>query len=569
MRQSINFTPTLKEVSSDTQMPSHILMLRAGLVRQLASGVFSWLPMGWKVLKKIQNILREEIDVIGGQEFHLPALNPIEIWEATGRVEAMGDVMFHLKNRDGLVLAPTHEEIMTTHAKQHIQSYRDMPQIWYQIQSKFRNEPRPRSGVLRGRQFFMKDSYSLDSSWEGLDISYQKHYEAYKSIFDRCGIKFFVVGASSGAMGGSKSQEFMVESDFGEDVCAICDESDYAANIEVATSGLKPNTRKGEELNIEIFDTPNSKTINELVNDFNLLEQDCAKSVVYIINDETVLILMRGNDELNESKLESEFKTNKLRPATNDELIEFTGASGGSIGPINLKSNKIKVFADLLLENCNGLISGANIDGKHFKNIDLNRDAKIEKYCDFRTVKAGEPCPISGKPLRVVKAIELGHIFKLGTKYSDALSAKFLDVDGSEKSIIMGSYGIGVERILACFIEQNHDDRGIVWSNSINPYQVHLIGLNLNKSPEVKEASEEIYSTLISKGVDVIYDDRDLTPGYKFNDADLIGLPVQIIVGSKSLADGNVEIKYRKSNERKLLPLSEVYDDVLDYVGLN
>lgn len=558
MKQSQYFIPTLKESPSEAQIISHSLMLKAGLVRQLAAGVFSFLPLGFRVLNKIINIIREEMNKIGGQEFLLPALNPIEIWEQTGRVEAMGDVMFHLKNRDGLVLAPTHEEIITYHAKQHIKSYRDMPQIWYQIQTKFRNEPRPKSGVLRGRQFIMKDSYSLDISWEGLDISYEKHAEAYKKIFNRCGIKFFVVGASSGAMGGSKSQEFMVESDSGEDTCAISD-SGYAANIEVATSNVAPVGRINEELQIEKFATPNAKTINDLIEQFNFPEERCAKSVVYIVDGEPVLIFMRGNDELNESKLQSIFKTNNFRPAISDELIKYTGADHGSIGPINLKSN-IKIYADLLLKDANGLISGANEDGYHYKNIDFTRDVKIDGYYDFRVVKAGEPCPINGSPIRIVKAIELGHIFKLGTKYSEALGATFLDKEGKEYPIIMGSYGIGVERVLACFIEQHNDKNGIIWKHPITPFDVHIISLNENRFPEVKQYSEKLYSDLLNINIEVLYDDRDESAGIKFNDADLIGIPYQIIVGNNNLKNGKIEIKERFSNNRFLIDNNEVIE---------
>ncbi len=556
MRQSAYFLPTLKEQSAEAQIPSHQLMLRAGLVRQLASGVFSFLPMGYRVIKKVIEILREEMDAIGGLEFLLPALNPIEIWEQTGRVEAMGDVMFHLKNRDGLVLAPTHEEIITYHARQHVKSYRDMPMIWYQIQTKFRNEARPKSGVLRGRQFIMKDAYSMDSSWEGLDVAYDKHYQAYCNIFERCGIKFFVVGASSGAMGGRQSQEFMVESNSGEDTCAIAE--GYSANIEVASSAILPVGRIDENLPIEEFATPNAKTIDDLVEQFGIPEHRCAKSVVYIVNDEPWLILMRGNDELNETKLQAIAGTNLLRPALSDELVEFTGADHGSIGPVNLKK-KIKVVADNLLKGANSMVSGANKDGFHFKNIDLDRDCKIDEFYDLRTVIEGEPSVVNGEPLRVVKAIELGHIFKLGTKYSDALGATFLDSDGKENPIIMGSYGIGVERVMACFIEQNHDEKGIKWSKALAPYHIHLIGVNQHKSDEVNAACEEVYAKLSELKYEVLYDDRAETAGIKFNDADLLGLPVQVIIGGKNLKDGNVEIKFRASDEREIIPLANLY----------
>ena len=556
MRQSEYFIPTLKEIPADAQIPSHQLLLRAGMVRQLASGIFSFLPLGFKVLNKVIGIIREEMNRIGGQEFLLPALNPIEIWEQTGRVESMGDVMFHIKNREGLVLAPTHEEIITVHARQHIKSYSDMPQIWYKIQTKFRNEPRPKSGVLRGRQFIMKDAYSLDTSFEGLDESYNKHAKAYKAIFDRCGIQFFVVGASSGAMGGRQSQEFMVESDSGEDTCAVAD-SGYAANIEVAVSGIPPVGRVNDNLPLELFPTPSAKTINDLINQYGFPEERCAKSVLYIADDEPVLLFMRGNDELNETKLQSILGTANIRPAVTDELIKYSGADHGSIGPINLKT-KIRIIADSLLKDANGLISGANQNGYHYKNIDFTRDCTIPEYQDLRTVHAGEPCIINGSPIRVVKAIELGHIFKLGTKYSEALGANFIDSESNEHPIIMGSYGIGVERVLACYIEQHNDSSGIIWEGPLSPFHAHILGLNESKFPEVKHIAEKIYSDLSEAGYELLYDDRNESPGIKFNDADLIGIPIQIIVGNKNLVNGKVEIKSRKDGIRQLVDFTDI-----------
>ncbi|MGE5481092.1 MAG: proline--tRNA ligase [Chloroflexota bacterium] len=565
MKQSQYFAPTLKESPADAQIPSHKLMLRSGLIRQLASGVFSFLPMGHRSLKKVMEILRQEMDAIGAQEFLLPALNPIDIWEQTGRVEAMGDVMFHIKNREGLVLAPTHEEIITFHARQHITSYRHLPQIWYQIQTKFRNEARPKSGVMRGRQFIMKDSYSMDATPEGLDESYQKHYEAYCRAFSRCGIKFFVVGASSGAMGGRQSQEFMVESDSGEDVCAVCDDCNYAANVEVASSNVAPVGRLAENHPYEEFPTPTAKTIDDLIEQHSIPEERCAKSVVYIAAGAPVLIFMRGNDELNESKLASALGTADLRPALPEELEEITGAGHGSIGPINLKT-KFRVIADNLLKGANGLVSGANRDGFHFKNIDFDRDTSITEFHDLRTVVPGEPCPNCGKPLRVVKAIELGHIFKLGTKYSEALGATFLDAEGKEHPIIMGSYGIGVERVLACYIEQNHDENGIIWRGPLAPFQVHLLSMNPAKFPEVAAKADEIYEELTRAGIETLYDDRGETAGVKFNDADLIGLPAQVIVGAKNLAEGKVEIKNRSIGARELVEIPELISKIRTYL---
>lgn len=559
MKLSKYYIPTLREVPNDAQIPSHQLMLRSGLVRGLAAGVFSMLPLGYRTIRKITEIIRQEMNAIDAQEFLLPALNPIEIWQQTNRVEAMGDVLFHIKNRDGLVLAPTHEEIMTYHAAQGLKSYRDLPQIWYQIQTKFRNEARPKSGVIRGRQFTMKDAYSMDATWEGLDIAYDKHYEAYHKIFNRCGIKFFVVGASSGAMGGKKSQEFMVESNSGEDICAITD--NYAANLEVATSKVQPVGRVNENIAIQEFPTPNAKSIDDLVQQFGIDEHHCAKSVVYIIENQPWLILMRGNDELNETKLQAFAGTNNLRPAAEDELIEFTGAAHGSIGPVKINENKktkIKVVADLLLKDANGLVSGANKDGFHLKNIDLTRDAEIEEYADFRTIKEGEICIADEKPLRIVKAIELGHIFKLGTRYSESLGATFLTPEGKEQPIIMGSYGIGVERVMACYIEQNFDEKGIIWNKALAPFDIHLLGLNVHKSEEIKSACEKLEQELSNNGYEVLYDDREETAGIKFNDADLIGLPYQIIVGQKNLKDENLEVKNRRTDERHIIKITEI-----------
>ncbi|RCK73981.1 MAG: Prolyl-tRNA synthetase [Ignavibacteriae bacterium] len=565
MRISKSFIPTLKEVPSDAVIPSHQLMLRAGMIRQLAAGIFSFLPLGYRVMKKVMDLIREEMDAIGGQEFHLPALNPIEIWEKTGRVEAFGDTLFQLKNRP-LVLAPTHEEIIGWIAANHIESYKDLPQIWYQIQTKFRNEPRPRSGVLRGRQFIMKDSYSLDASWEGLDKSYELHAEAYKKIFSRAGLKFFIVGASSGAMGGTGSQEFMVESESGEDTCAICENCSYAANLEVATSNVVKASRVPADLPLKEIHTPNIKTIDELKDFLKVDESILAKSLVYIQDRTPYLILLMGNDQLNETKLQSIIGTN-ARPAHPEELLELTGADAGSIGPIGLKG--FKIIVDKRLENANGLVSGMNKNDYHIANIDLMRDVKVDGYYDLRTVEAGEPCPQCNAPLRVVNAIELGHIFKLGTKYADSLNAKFLDVNGEMKPIIMGSYGIGVERIIACSIEQNHDENGIIWHKSIAPFIVHLILVNSNIESVVQVAND-IYDRLNENKIDVIYDDRaNVSPGFKFKDADLLGMPLQIIVGEKNVINHKIEIKDRKTNKRQIIDIDEVVTFVKNFINEN
>lgn len=562
MKFSKAFIPTLKEIPNDAVIPSHVLMLRAGMVRMLSAGIYSFLPLGYKVVKKVSDIIRQEMDAIGGQEFHLPALNPKEIWEETGRVEAFGDIMFHLKNRD-YVLAPTHEEIMTYHARGVVKSYKDMPQIWYQIQTKFRNEPRPKSGVIRGRQFLMKDAYSFDSSWEGLDKSYEQHDKAYRRIFERCGLKFFIVGASSGAMGGSRSEEFMVKSDAGEDTVAYCEHCGYAANVEVASSVVTGAPRYETSEAIKEISTPNVKSIDELCSFLNIEETQCAKSRVYIHEGEPVLVLMLGNDEVNETKLSSALPGN-LRPGHPDELKEITGAEAGSIGPVGFKG---RIIADLRLKNGNNLFSGANRNDFHLGGIDLIRDVETVEYFDLRTVQSGEECTKCGSKMEVFKAIELGHIFKLGTKYSASMGAMFLDENGKENPIIMGSYGIGVERVIACYIEQHYDDRGIVWDKTLAPFQVHLIGLNMKKQ-EVIDASGKIYDELRSKGYDVLFDDRvDAQAGFKFNDADLIGLPVQIIVGEKNLKENKVEVKIRATGERFAVELENLYDKVKELLS--
>jgi prolyl-tRNA synthetase len=553
MRLSRSFVPTLKEVPSDAVVTSHILMLRAGMIRMVAAGIYSFLPLGYRVMRKISQIIREEMNAIGGQEFHLPALNPKEIWEETGRVEAFGDILFQIVNRD-YVLAPTHEEIMTFHARNVLKSYKDMPQIWYQIQTKFRNESRPRSGVIRGRQFLMKDAYSFDISPEGLDHSYSLHDKAYRNIFDRCHLSYFIVGASSGAMGGSGSEEFMVKSDAGEDTVAHCENCGYAANLEVATSRVDSKNRDGSSEEIHKIHTPNIRSIDELCGFLKINETQCAKSRVYIHDGNAVLVLMLGNEEVNEAKLLKSLG-GSVRPAHTEELVDITGAEAGSIGPVGFKG---RIIADLRLKDANNLFSGANETDYHLGGIDLKRDVKNVEYFDLRSINSGESCPRCDHKLAVFTAIELGHIFKLGTKYSVAMGANFLDENGAEHPIIMGSYGIGVERVMACYIEQHHDDLGIIWDNVLAPFQIHLMGLNMKK-PEVIEACDNLYNELTSAGFEVLFDDRvDAQAGYKFKDADLLGMPLQLIVGDKKLKESKVEVKVRSTGERLDVPISEI-----------
>ncbi|MDT3695669.1 MAG: proline--tRNA ligase [Ignavibacterium sp.] len=556
MRLSKYFVPTLKEVPNDALVASHILMLRSGMVRMLSAGIYSFLPLGYRVIRKISEIIREEMDAIGGQEFHLPALNPKEVWEETNRVAAFGDTLFQVKNRE-YVLAPTHEEIMTFHARNVVKSYKDMPQIWYQIQTKFRNEPRPRSGVIRGRQFLMKDAYSFDTSWEGLDKSYDLHDKAYRKIFDRCGLKYFVVGASSGAMGGTGSEEFMVKSPAGEDTVAYCKSCGYAANVEVASSRVDGVERDSESKSVFEISTPNVKSIDELCEFLKIDETQCAKSRIYIHNEKPILVLMLGNDEVNETKLEKELG-GAVRPAHPDELKEISGADAGSIGPVGFNG---RIIADNRLKNANNMFSGANKNDFHIGGIDFIRDIQNVEYADLRIVKSGEGCPDCERLLEVFPAIELGHIFKLGTKYSDSMKALFTDEKGEEHPIIMGSYGIGVERVMACSIEQNHDANGIIWDKAIAPFLVHLIGLNLKKQ-DIVDTCEKIYNDLNQERIDVLFDDRDVTAGFKFNDADLLGMPIQIVVGEKKLKENKCEIKIRKTGERFDIVLNELQNKI-------
>jgi prolyl-tRNA synthetase len=558
MRLSTAFVPTLKEVPSDATIPSHQLMLRAGFMRQLTSGVYSYLPLGYRAMMKAMNIVREEMNAISGQEFLLPALNPESLWVQSGR-RSVPNFILSIKERD-LVLAPTHEEVIGYIASMHIRSYKDLPQIWYQIQTKFRNEPRPRSGVLRGRQFIMKDAYSLDRSWEDLDKSYDAHAEAYRKIFTRCGIKFFIVGASSGAMGGTGSQEFMIESEFGEDTTALCTICGYAANMEIATSDVPKAGSVATSEPLKEIHTPNIKTIKELTEFLKIDHSRLAKSLVYRHNKKPLLILMMGNDQLNESKLTSALGGGEISPIDAEDLLALTGADGGSIGPVQLKG--FRIIADKRLEGANGLVSGANKNDYHIANIDLARDAKINGYFDLRTIEAGEHCPKCTAPLKISNAIELGHIFKLGTKYSDALNISYLDESGKAQPVIMGSYGIGIERIVACYIEQNNDKDGIIWNKALAPYDVHLIAVNMN-SKEVETASNKIYNQLIDANIEVLFDDRDnMSPGFKFKDADLLGMPFHVIVGDKGLKNGQIEIKRRRTGERTMVQLNDAISEI-------
>jgi prolyl-tRNA synthetase len=540
------FIPTLKEVPAEAEMISHQLMLRSGMVRQLTAGVYEYLPLGWKVMLKVMKIVREEMDKAGAQEVYLPALCPAEIWQESGRWESFGDEMFRLKDRKKreYALCPTHEEVITDLARSQRFSYRDLPQNWYQMQVKFRDEPRPRAGVIRVRHFTMKDAYSMDRDQAGLDRSYLAMREAYKKIFARCGLKFFIVGASSGLMGGSGSQEFMVASPSGEDTCAVCEACGYAANIQIASSKLQ--APKYQDLPLMEVSTPDKRTVEEVSQFLKVPASQLMKSLLYIADDQPVFILVRGDDEVNEDKLQKAVGTGTFRAATPEEVLKHTGANVGFISPVGVKG--VKIIADELLKDACGLVSGACKDHFHYQGINVNRDLKVDSYAGLRTIKAGEPCPECGKPLGLTQAIELGHIFKLGLKYSKSLNANFTDEDGTQKPLVMGSYGIGVDRIGACIIEQSHDKDGIIWPLAVAPYQV-LITLLGEPASEAGKLALQIHDDLVQAGFDVLLDDRPERPGFKFKDADLTGIPVRINVGEKGLREGMVEIRQRRDGQ--------------------
>ncbi|HEX9244163.1 MAG TPA: proline--tRNA ligase [Anaeromyxobacter sp.] len=560
VRLSKAFVPTLKEAPADAQVASHKLLVRAGFIRQLGAGIYDYLPLARRTLAKIEAIVREEMDAIGGQEFFLPALHPAEIWKESGRWEVMGDNMFRLKDRKGgdYGLGMTHEEIFTAIARDELRSYRQLPQIWYQIQSKFRDEPRPKSGLLRVRQFTMKDAYSFDVDRAGLDRSYEDQRVAYEKIFSRCGLSFVAVQAHSGAMGGSESSEFMVRTDAGEDLVAACPKCRYAANTETATSRVSPEADGPGLPKPEKFATPGVVTIEALEqNPYAVPARRQLKTLVYVADEELVLAIVRGDQELNEAKLQTATGAQVVRPARAEEIPPLLGARPGSLGGVGF--SKAPVFVDPSLAERKDMVTGANEDGFHLRGVDVRRDVLTgphAKLAELRTVKAGEGCPRCDGTLDVYKALEVGHIFKLGTKYSESLKATVLDAEGKQVPIVMGSYGIGVERIMAAAIELHHDDNGIRWPASIAPYQVAL--LTLGPEPELRKAADELADALAAAGVEVLYDDRDERAGVKFKDADLVGLPIRIAVGKKGLAEGKAEWKLRGDAKAELVPLGEV-----------
>ncbi len=559
MRYSQLFIPTLREVPAEAEIESHKLMIRAGLIRRFASGIYNFLPLGYRVFRKIETIIREEMENKGGQELHMSALIPAEVLQESGRWDVFGPEMFKLRDRGGreFCLGPTHEESFTVSVRNQIRSYKQLPQILYQIQTKFRDEIRPRFGVMRSREFVMKDAYSFDKDTAGLDISYQKMHDAYCAIFDRCGLDYTVVQADSGAMGGSGSEEFMVKSNVGEAAIAYCDACGYAANDEKAQClepevNLVPSGKAMEKVN-----TPNVGTIDDLCEFFKCDSSLFAKTLIYKADDQVIAAVIRGDREINETKLQNLLGCVDLEMADPETIKRVTGADVGFAGPVELK---IRTIADLEVKHMVDFITGANVTDYHLSSVNIDKTC-IKEYADIRNIVIGDECPVCKEPIKMDRGIEVGHIFKLGTKYTDALGCKFLNENGKEKPMIMGSYGIGVARTMAAVIEQNCDDRGIVWPLGVAPYQVIVIPVNTAKEEQV-ELGEKIYKELKARGVDVLIDDRKERAGVKFNDADLIGIPIRITVG-KLAGEGIVEYKLRKDTDRIDVPISDVIEKVM------
>ena len=560
MRVSKLFMATQREIPADAEIPSHQLMLRSGMIRKCASGIYSFMPIGLRSYKKVENIIREEMDKAGAQELIMPALLTAETYQASGRWEKFGPEMFRLEDRGGrpFCLGPTHEEPFTEAVRDTIKSYKQLPVTLYQIQHKYRDEKRPRFGVIRAREFVMKDAYSFDTDEEGLDKSYQAMYKAYRRIFDRLGLDYTVVDADSGAMGGSGSQEFMVKSPIGEDAICYCDACGYAANEEKAACNV-PAKDESEALPIEKIHTPDVKTIEELMAFMNAEPSEFVKTILYNIDGKIVAVMVRGDREINETKLTNLYDATELTLAAFDDVERVTGAKVGFAGPVGLKE-KIEVVMDNEVSAMANFIVGACETDYHLKNVNIGRDFTPDKIADVRNAVEGDACPKCGQPLKMARGTEVGHIFKLGTKYSDALGCVYLDKDGRENTMIMGCYGIGVSRTLAAIIEQNHDDDGIKWPVVAAPYKVIVVPTKVNDEENMGLA-EKIYEQLLDEGVEVLIDDRNERPGDKFKDADLIGIPLRITVGRRA-GEGIVEIKYRATGEASEVSVEEALNAV-------
>jgi len=561
MRVSQLLTKTLREVPAEAETVSHQYLLRAGMIHQVAAGVYAYLPLGWRVLRRIEQITRQELDRAGGQELMMPVLQPFELWEKTQRHLAFGRSLLTLKDRRDrlLCLGPTHEEVVTELVRHQVRSYRDLPQLLYQIQTKFRDEPRPRGGLIRVREFPMMDLYSFDADDEALDLSYQKVRSAYISIFDRCGLPTMEIEADSGAIGGKDSHEFMVIADSGEDIIIHCASCGYAANLEKAQS-VKPDGAQEEMLAPEEVATPGMKTIEEVAGFLGVPRDRTLKAVFYAADREVVFVAIRGDLEVNEIKLKNALKSTDLQLATEDQVLR-AGLVAGSASPLGLSG--IKRVADDSITLGSNFVAGANRPDYHVKNVNYPRDFEVDMMLDIASAAPGHGCPRCGHALSSTRGIEVGHIFKLGTIFSETLGASFLDAEGKQRPIVMGCYGIGLGRLMAAAIEQNHDNKGIIWPRPIAPYQVYLCPVGMEKG-EVAPVSEILYSDLQRAGVEVLYDDRAESPGVKFNDADLLGIPLRVVVSSRTLRSQMVELKPRTDSEATLLPLEGIVESIRD-----
>jgi len=560
MRYSQYFVPTVKETPSDAEVVSHQLMLRAGMIRKLAAGIYNYLPLGLRSIRKVEQIVREEMNRAGAIELLMPSVQPAELWQESKRWEQYGKELLRFKDRKEaeFCLGPTHEEVITDLVRREVKSYRQMPLNLYQVQSKFRDEIRPRFGLMRGREFIMKDAYSFDVSSEAADSSYDKMYQAYRRIFQRCGLRFRAVEADTGSIGGSSSHEFMVLADSGEDAIVSCSACEYAANVEKAEARLFPDEH-AEPRDLEKVETPQKRSVEEVTVFLGIPASSLVKTLLYVADGEPVAALLRGDHDLNEIKLKNLLGCEELEMAGEDVVERVTGAPVGFAGPVGLK---IRIVADLTVQGMKNFVTGGNARDLHFKSVNIGRDFTPARIADIRNVVHGDPCPrCKGGHLEMWRGIEVGHVFKLGTKYSEALRATYLDADGKEQVIFMGCYGIGISRTVAACIEQNHDADGIIFPIPIAPFHC-IVSAVSTKDAGVMAACEELYRALAAAGVEVLFDDRDERPGSKFKDADLIGIPLRLVVGSKNLAEGKVELKARKSGVVSLLPLTDAVETV-------
>ena len=564
MRWTSFFSPTLRDAPADAEATSHKLLVRAGFIRQLHSGHYTLLPLAFRVRKKIIQIVEEEMDAIGGQEVQMPTLQPSSVWKESGRWDSMGDIMFRLEDRHGgeAALGVTAEEIFATVASE-ISSYKQLPQMWYQIHTKFRDEPRPKSGLLRVREFTMKDAYSFDADEAGLDTAFEKQHQAYLKIFDRLDLDVIPVEASSGNMGGSDSIEFMVQAPSGEDDVMLCSSCGYSANIEKAISRLDAITDPPGPSAPEKFATPGIRTIAALA-DAGHDGENQIKTMVYVVDGQVTLVLVRGDHFINEQKLADATQANNIRPARREETIEHLGAEPGSLGAVNVSD--LPIFADHALQGRTNMTTGANENDFHLSGVDIDRDITVGEWMDLREVQDGELCANCGANLSKVQTIEAGHIFKLGTKYAETFGAKVLDADGKSMPLVMGSYGIGIERAMATIVETHHDENGIIWPLSVAPFHVVITVVQMKDEASV-EVAEALYGELIESGVEVLLDDRDARAGVKFADAELIGIPLRVTVGPKGIANDVVELVDRRDGEMVSIKINEVVSNIKDRIS--